>query len=110
MKKGSNRAKTIKLHEMELRKHRLKVKDQEKELRILSMENLELRQSIDTLNAVHVAYMICMAEKYGSAVEDGAKELVVPAVNVQELSKQYDVLCSRNPDTKEAVIRIVKKG
>lgn len=109
MKKGSNRAKTVKLHEMELRKHRLKVKDQEKELRILSKENLELRQSIETLTAVHVSYMAAMADMYGSDVGDGAKELLVPAVNVQDLSKRYDVLCTRNMETKESVIRIEKK-
>lgn len=106
MKKGSNRAKTIKLHELELRKHRMKVKDQEKEMRILSKENFQLRGSLEALNTVHIATMISIAEKYGAAVGDGVKELVVPRVNVDELTKKYSVEYSIDSDTKEATIRI----
>lgn len=108
MKKGSNRAKTVRIHEMELRKHRLKVKDQHKELCELSRENLELRQSLETLGQVHTAYMISLAMKYGDKTESGGLCLIIPRIDVQELVNGYTVSAGRTEDG-DTVIHLEKK-
>lgn len=108
MKRGSNRVKTIRLHEMELRKHRLKVQDQHKELCDLSRENLELYKTVENLGATHTAIMAAVAEKFGAQTGDGVKEIVIPPVDIVKLVQEYEIKVARMED-KSTIIRIEKK-
>ena len=108
MKRGNNKVETALLHEMELRKHRMKVKDQEKELKILSKENLDLRKSLESLGQVHTAYMISLALKYGARTGAGAVELTIPAIDVQALVNGHTVSAGRT-ENGDTVIRLEKK-
>ena len=101
MKKGSNRTKTIRLHEMELRKHRMKIQDQHKELCDLSRENLALYKTVENLGAAHTAIMAATAEKFGAQTGEGVKE-------IEKLTQEYEIKVARLED-KSTIIRIEKK-
>lgn len=108
MKKGSNKAKTRHIHEMELRKHRLKVNDQHKQLLDCARENQALHQTVDNLMAVHAAIMAAVTLRFGEQAEDGTIKLVLPPVEVGALAEQYEIGVGRMED-KSMVIRMREK-
>lgn len=108
MKKGSNRAKTAMIHEMELRKHRLKVADQHKELVELSKENARLYETVRNLMKIHNAIIAATAMKFGTQTGEKTVELTIPLVDVEKITSSCDISVARN-EKKETIIRITKK-
>jgi hypothetical protein len=105
VKKGSNRVKTRRIHELELRKHRWKVQDQQRELAQAREKNARLSQSLETLGQVHTAILAAVALKFGTQTGRDTVELVVPAVDVSRLMQTCQVTWAKT-GTGESVIRI----
>lgn len=108
MKKGSNRRKTIMIHEMELRKHRFKVADQHKELVELSQENARLYETINNLMKTHNAIIAATAMKFGTQTGEKTVELIIPLVDVAKIASSCEISVART-ETKDTIIRITKK-
>ena len=97
MKRGSNKAKTRRLHELELRKHRLKVRDQAQEIAGMKRGMQSYEETLDSLCKTHTAFVIACAVKFGTQTSPNKTELTIPRVDVLKLLSQYEVGVTHTP-------------